>query len=198
MAQQKSSGKKQTKPKRQQQAPPKENTTNLETRPDIHGWGADLDPVNRPAVPMERTPPRFINPHWTEIEQQPIQIEVFHSPERPGVTPVFGTSAPPRGLSGILRRFSYKMTENDIRHWLILVAADRVDMLEGILEDLRKGHVPNIFAEMGLKAELKYNKVGFIKKVAVVAGALGVAGYFFMNRNRKSRATLVGRQYAES
>ncbi len=27
----------------------------------IQGWGADLDRKNRPGVPMERTPPRFIN-----------------------------------------------------------------------------------------------------------------------------------------
>ena len=26
-------------------------------RNDIPGWGADLDKANRPAVPMERTPP---------------------------------------------------------------------------------------------------------------------------------------------
>src|SRR3712207_7304024 len=25
----------------------------------IQGWGADLDPADRPAVPMERTPPRL-------------------------------------------------------------------------------------------------------------------------------------------
>jgi hypothetical protein len=33
----------------------------------IQGWGADLDPANRPAVPMERTPPRLDVP-WDAPE----------------------------------------------------------------------------------------------------------------------------------
>ena len=59
---------------------------------NIHGWGADLDPRARPAVPMERTPPRFIEPHYEQPEQQPVTVKVFHSTERPGLTPVVGTS----------------------------------------------------------------------------------------------------------
>ena len=37
--------------------------------PNIQGWGADLDPAVRPAVPMERTPPRLDNVHWDAPSQ---------------------------------------------------------------------------------------------------------------------------------
>ena len=104
----------------------------------IVGWGADLDPANRPAVPKELTPPRLEGVHWDEPEQQPLSVEVFHSIERPGITPVFGTSVPPSGLSGVLRRAAFRRSENDLRHWLTLMLADRVNVVEGMLGDARR------------------------------------------------------------
>src|SRR4051812_17541793 len=127
-------------------------------RSHIQGWGADLDRANRPAVPMERTPPRFIDAHWDEPEHQHSNVKVFHSIERPGLTPVYGTSTPPSGLSGKMRELAYKYSENDVRHWLILLVADRVNVGEGLLQDLAHGHIPNIYREMGGPAELRYNR----------------------------------------
>jgi hypothetical protein len=156
----------------------------------IQGWGADLDHKNRPAYPMERTPPRLENVHWDRPDDQPLHIKVYHSTERPGVTPVFGTSAPPSGLSGKIRDVAYKLSENDIRHWMLLLLADRVNMVEGIGQDVKQGHIPNIFAEMGLKAELKYNPVGFARRVLVTSAVLGV-GYYLLKgrRSRRDRRT---------
>ena len=82
----------------------------------IEGWGADLDRKNRPAVPMEHSPPRLDGAPIQPPSQQQERVEVFVSPERPHITPLFGTSAPPTGISGMLRRLAYKMTENDVRH----------------------------------------------------------------------------------
>lgn len=107
-------------------------------REDIVGWGADLDSANRPAVPKERTPPRLEGVHWDVPEQQPVRVEILHSIERPGITPVFGTAVPPSGLSGVIRRRAFRRSENDLRHWLLLLAADRVNVVEGLLEDLRE------------------------------------------------------------
>jgi hypothetical protein len=104
----------------------------------ILGWGADLDRGDRPAVPKERTPPRLDGLHWDEPERQPQRVEILQSNERPDMTPVFGTSVPPSGLSGTLRRRAFRHTENDLRHWLTLIAADRVDVIEGRLDDLRR------------------------------------------------------------
>jgi hypothetical protein len=139
--------------------------------PGIRGWGADLDPAMRPAVPMERTPPRLDNVPWDAPATQPRTVEILHSTERPGITPIFGTSTPPSGVSGFIRRGAFHYSENDVRHWLMLLFADRVNVVEGIVEDLAHGHVPNLFAEMGGPAEWKYNRDGFVKK-ALIAGAL--------------------------
>jgi hypothetical protein len=148
----------------------------------VPGWGADLDHANRPAYPMERTPPRLENVHWERPSEQERTVKVFHSTERPGLTPVFGTSAPPRGLSGLMRQFAYKYSENDLRRWFILLAADRVDMGEGILEDLAHGHIPNIFAEMGGPAEWRYNRQGFIKKALIASAVVGLMVYLVRRR----------------
>lgn len=107
-------------------------------RNEVQGWGADLDPQDRPAYPKERTPPRLDGVHWDQPDQQVPTVEIFVSPERPGLTPVFGTSAPPRGLSGVIRRWAYARSENDVRHWLMLMFADRVDVVEGLMADARK------------------------------------------------------------
>lgn len=45
-------------------------------------------------------------------------------------TPVFGTALPPRGLSGALRTRAYAIPEHRARHWLLLLVADRVDVVE--------------------------------------------------------------------
>ena len=161
---------------------PEERQTKYQPPASVSGWGADLDPADRPAYPKERTPPRLPGLHWHEPEQQPVTVEVLHSTERPGLTPVFGTGQPPSGVSGMMRRAAFHYSENDIRHWLILLAADRVNVVEGLVDDLAHGHVPNIFAEMGIRAEWKYNRANLVKK-AVIAGALvGTAAYLLRRR----------------
>jgi hypothetical protein len=151
----------------------------------IAGWGADLDHANRPAYPKERTPPRLEGVHWDQPEQQATQVEVFCSTERPGITPVFGSTCPPRGLSGRMRRFAFRYSENDLRHWLLLLMADRVDVGEGLVEDLSRGRVPNLYAEMGGAAELRHNPMGAVRKAAVVAAVLGLV-YLRMRKRRRA------------
>jgi hypothetical protein len=130
----------------------------------IPGWGIDADPENDPTYPMK---------HWNGADhqrlnyerapQQPQKMEVLLSIERPGITRVFGTSVPPKGLSGSLRRYAYKYSEATTAHWMTLILADRVNSVEGIIDDLKKGTIPNIFKERGWSAELKYNRKGFMK-----------------------------------
>lgn len=153
---------------------------------NLPGWGADADPANRPAVPRERTPPRLEGVHWDAPEQQIPKVRIHHSTERPGITPVFGTSAPPSGLSGRMRDLAFKYSENDLRHWMILLGADRVNMVEGLLDDLARGHVPNVWKEMGLASEWRYNRAGFIRKAAVAAG-LAAAAVYLMKQRRQRR-----------
>jgi hypothetical protein len=148
----------------------------------IAGWGADVDPANRPAYPMERTPPRLDNVHWDAPEPQEPHVKIYHSVERPGITPLFGTSVPPSGVSGRMRDAAFRYSENDIRHWLILMGADRVNVVEGLLSDLAHGHVPNLWKEMGLSAEWRYNRAGFVRKAMVMSALAGLAVYLMRRR----------------
>lgn len=150
----------------------------------IAGWGSDLDRNNWPAMPMERTPLRFIHVSPGQPVQQAQTVEVFCSPERPGITPIFGTAQPPKWLSGAIRRLAYKLPENDVRHWLMLIAADRVNMVEGVVDDLRQGHFPNVLGEMGLRSELRYNPAGLARKAFVATAAVGA---MMVLRNRRKR-----------
>jgi hypothetical protein len=150
----------------------------------IPGWGSDLDRKNWPAMPMERTPPRFIHVPAGQPVQQAQTVEVFCSPERPGITPIFGTAQPPKWLSGAIRRLAYKLPENDLRHWLMLLAADRVNMVEGIVDDLRQGHVPNVLGEMGIRAELRHNPAGLVRKALVTTAVVGGI-MVLMNRRKR-------------
>lgn len=157
----------------------------------IQGWGADLDRKDRPGVPMERTPPRFIHQPDGDPQQQQEKVEVLVSSERPGITQVFGTVQPPSGLSGMIRRAAFKASENDLRHWLLLLLADRVNMVEGIADDLARGHIPNVLGEMGIKAELKHNPAGLAKKVAIAAAVVGTAVYLMNRRGRDDEGRYV-------
>jgi len=135
----------------------------------VPGWGADLDTAQRPAHPRERHPPRLPEHAQREPSAQAQDVEVLHSLERPGVTPVFGSTLPPRGLSGRLRRYAFGFSESDLRHWLVLLLADRVHMVEGLGEDLARGRLPNLFAEMGWRAEWRYNRPALLRRLATLA-----------------------------
>ena len=149
----------------------------------IKGWGVDADPKNDPTYPMKnRTNEEHKGYTWERPTQQPIDVEVLHSNERPNVTAVFGTSTPPSGLSGMIRRFAFRYSENSYLHWLPLLLADRVNVVEGVLDDFKHGHVPNIFAEKGYKAEWKHDKAGLITKFAVVA-AITAGVVILLNAN---------------
>jgi hypothetical protein len=121
-------------------------------------------------------------------EGQPVQqaqtVEVFCSPERPGITPLFGTAQPPKWLSGAIRRLAYKLPENDLRHWLMLIAADRVNMVEGVVEDLMQGHLPNVLGEMGIRAEMRHNPAGLVRKALITTTVVGAAVMLLQRRRR--------------
>ena len=163
-----------------------ENTTRDYSH--INGWGIDADPANDPTYPMKphRTDDEQKGYSWERPPQQPIDVEILHSIERPNVTSVFGTSTPPSGLSGMIRRFAFKYSENSYLHWLPLILADRVNVVEGIVDDLKAGHVPNIFAEKGYKAEWKHNRLPFIQKMVVIGALTAAAVIVLTHKDSKS------------
>jgi len=134
---------------------PKIARSSDELRQTIVGWGADLDPANRPSVPMEKLDPSASGAHWTFPERQVPTYEREKSTEHRFLTPVFGTVCPPRGLSGAIRRYAYTFSEARSAHWTLLVLADRVDVVENRVMDILRLAPPNMVAEMGLGAEIK-------------------------------------------
>ena len=153
------------------------NTENKVIDPSqVKGWGVDADPKNDPTYPMKnRNNGEHAGYTWERPTQQPRSVEVLHSNERPNVSATFGTSMPPVGLSGVIRREAFKYSENSYGHWVPLMLADRVGMIEGVLTDLVDGRVPNIFGEMGLKAEWKHNRKSLVTKIVVGAVIASVA-----------------------
>ena len=145
----------------------------------VRGWGVDADPRNDPTYPMKRrTDGEHAGYRWERPPQQPINVEILHSNERPNVTAVFGTSTPPSGLSGMIRRFAFQYSESSYGHWLPLMLADRVNAVEGVVHDLANGHVPNVFAERGWNAEWKHNRTNLVGRVVIgavlVSAAVGI------------------------
>jgi hypothetical protein len=141
-----------------QQPPLTEPTEDLRAR--IPGWGVDLDPRDRPSVPEEWLQPTSTGAHWEFPERQPERWPRERSIEHKFLTPVFGTSCPPKGLSGRMRRFAYwRFSEARSAHWLLLLAADRVDAAESHLRSLLTLHPDNPITETGVRSELSHHGI---------------------------------------
>ena len=153
----------------------------------IKGWVVDADQKNDPTYPMKnRNDGEQAGYSWERPQQQPLTVEVLHSNERADVTSVFGTSTPPSGPSGALRRLAFRYSESSYGHWLPLVLADRVSVVEGVLSDLKRGHVPNVFAERGWKAEWKHNRTSLVRRILVRAILISAVVAYFSSRKADS------------
>jgi hypothetical protein len=151
----------------------------------IKGWGSDLDPKRRPGVPRDKAPQLGGELLYPPIERQLVTVKIHKSTEHARLTPVFGTSCPPRGLSGALREFAYQFSEGRLARWLTLMFADRVNVVEDIVTDLAHGHVPNIPKEMGLRSELRYNREAFVRKTAITVACAAVLLVVWRMRSRR-------------
>lgn len=169
-----------------------------ELKQKIPGWGADLDLRNRPGVPREKTPPNGTGAHWDEPQQQIPNIKILVSNEHKGLTPVFGTSCPLKGVSGMIREFAFRFSEGQKSHWLLLLMADRVDVFEEAIKSVLELKAHNPFSEMGLASE--FRRGGFFsrfgqhrtdvrrqKRELMVLLGLG-AGAVLLNQAKKRKA----------
>lgn len=135
---------------------------------NIPGWGMDADPENEPTYPIKNyTGDDHKRINYERSPQQPRTVEILMSTERPSLSVVFGDTVPPSGLSGMIRRYAFKNSEDRYRHWIPLILADRINMLEGLIDDVKQGHLPNVIKERGWAMEWRYDRIGFIKKMAI-------------------------------
>ncbi|HSH44258.1 MAG TPA: hypothetical protein VK966_00245 [Longimicrobiales bacterium] len=105
----------------------------METNATRH-WSTSRPPAvdspdARPGVPMTARPSPAEGATWQRPAYQAGGEDHLH---RAGheLTPVWGSAQPPHGLSGLMRRVAYRIPEHFARHWLLLLVADRVDVLE--------------------------------------------------------------------
>jgi len=123
-------------------------------RARIPGWGIDLDPADRPSVPREDLARVLPGSHGAHPEQQPEKWPRERSIEHLRLTPVFGTSCPPRGLSGAVRRLAYaRYSEGRAAHWLLLLAGDRIDVVESARRSFVTVRPDNPVTQTGVLAE---------------------------------------------
>lgn len=180
---------------------PATRPTSDELRERIPGWGSDLDPANRPSVPREKYDPGATGAHWTFPERQPELEPRERSIEHAGLTPVFGTTAPLKGLSGVLRRLAYeRYSEGRAAHWLILIGADRVDAIESHLVSFLSLRPDNPITETGILSEKRRHGISsrygrnradtkhtWVDPI-IVAGPWLVAGWLVLKLFRKKKS----------
>lgn len=131
-----------------------------ELRARIPGWGVDRDPHDRPAVPRLQFNPGLTGAHWDLPERQPENRPRERSIEHQFLTPVFGTSCPTHGLSGVIRRYSYRRySEARAAHWLLLIAADRLDSMVSSLRSYFTLRPDNPITETGVQAEFAHHGI---------------------------------------
>ncbi len=186
-----------------QKPPTAESSDHLRAR--IPGWGVDLDPRDRPAVPRLQFDPNLSGAHWNFPERQPQKWPRERSIEHKFLTPVFGTSCPPKGLSGMMRRLAYnRYSEGRAAHWLILIAADRVDALESAVASFVTLRPDNPVTETGVLSEISRHGISsrfgqrrtdvrhqaldpvIVAAPWVAAGALAYTGVKALAKRRRS------------
>jgi hypothetical protein len=57
-----------------------------------------------------------------------------------------------------------------------------VNVVEGILDDLKRGRIPNVFREWGWAAERKHNRTSLIRRI-LVAGLFTFAALAYLRNN---------------
>lgn len=128
--------------------------TREELRERIPGWGVDLDPADRPAFPREIVNGVPEGVLWDYPDEQPETYPRERSIEHAQLTPVFGTVAPLEGVPGAIRRFAYaRFSEARAAHWLLLLAADRVESKQHLWRSLGSDRPDSFLQETGVTVE---------------------------------------------
>lgn len=155
---------------------------------NILGWGVDADTDNDPTYPYRDRSNDDHSGQWRRPAQQQPEVELLQSVEHKQLPAVFGTSSPPKWISGWMRRLAFRWSESNWAHWMILMGADRVNMVEGLVEDVARLKVPNIAREMGVPAEWKHNKKGLAVKLGTAAVIVGALVAWRRRRRQPGRA----------
>ena len=165
----------------------------------IKGWAIDADPEDEPNYPYKiynGDDHKRLN--WDRPTQQEESVELLQSTEHLRTPAVFGTVAPPAGLSGAIRRQAFKYSESMLRHWLMLIFADRVDVVEGLISDVVKGKLPRIKKERGFDALTEFNKPLLMRRAAFRGAIYGaVIGFVIIKLIENERHKSIKQKVAD-
>ena len=122
-------------------------------------WGVDRDLSRRPGVPMMRAPQLWPNARLDIEPMDPARSAAFKHgrPNKPW-PPVFGTTCPPKGLSGVVRKWASSFPDHKPQHWLLKLLGDRVDSAEHTLRKLAPLAVPAVAAGLLGRMYLKESR----------------------------------------
>jgi hypothetical protein len=67
----------------------------------------------------------------------------------------------------MIRKYAYTLGEGKASHWLLLMAADRVDVVESMVESTLRGKPDNPITETGVVAE--FTRGGISSRVGQTA-----------------------------
>jgi hypothetical protein len=130
--------------------PMAKTTTPLRPSPPP-GAGVDLDPARRPGVPREREPRPWPHTRYPPVRMEGEPAVSLHG--RPGkrMPPVFSTALPLRGVSGRIRALGYRYPDHRLRHWLLILAGDRVESAGARITGLARMAAPGLLAVLGMR-----------------------------------------------
>ena len=154
----------------------------------VTGCGVDADTRNDPTYPLRtRHDIGGRTMDWARPPLQEPEVEVLRSVEHNRLPAVTGTSTPPSGLSGMLRRAAFRYSESNWAHWLMLLGADRINAVEGVIQDVAGGRFPNVPAEMGIRASWEHDRKRLVTQTVVVAGVSVLALWMLTRKDSRPR-----------
>lgn len=150
----------------------------------VNGWGVDADPENDPTWPMrDRSQDDGPGMNWARPSLQTPEVEILQSVEHVRRPASVGESTPPHGVSGSIRRRAFAFSESQWGHWLLLMLADRIDSVEGLVGDLKRGRFPNLLVETGLVKRAHSREAAMATTAVVIGGA--AVGLLLLARRRR-------------
>lgn len=163
----------------------------------IKGWGVDLDGANRPGIPRELNQENVLSPnhHRAIRSKQKPGPNVNLTLERSEITPVMGNARSPELVSQFIRKAAFTFSEDSLRHWMLLLMADRLNMMEGWIEDILKGQMPMLLPRMEsrtgdhFRRMLQQGPKSKQEKAMVAAAAFTLLGAGFLAYRLVSRSS---------
>ncbi|MGE3623437.1 MAG: hypothetical protein AB7H77_06160 [Bdellovibrionales bacterium] len=119
---------------------------------------------------------------WKRCRQQP-DVEIL--PPESGYNTAYTTAASPNGISEMIRRLAFRYSNNPAAQQRLLSLADKVNTMEGLMQNMGRGYVPNALAQFGMSAAMKHVPKRLVFKFGLAAVGIYAAAAYVRHRRRK-------------